>query len=156
MKAEGGALIYVVLAVISLIVSAIGKSKKKVGPPVTSKPASEEPAVPHKEPQTTWQKELEDIFGKVLTEPEVVVEKRQYEEPKPVIKPKIEPQVSVAEQRSVYMDAKKTISSEQKNAELSKSTHVDENEHEIAGINLEEFELNKAIIYSEVLHRKYF
>ena len=99
---------------------------------------------------------MEDIFGKVLTEPEVVVDKRQYEEPKPVIKPKIEPQVSVAEQRSVYMDAKKTISSEQKNAELSKSTHVDENEHEIAGINLEEFELNKAIIYSEVLHRKYF
>jgi len=156
MKAEGGALIYVVLAVISLIVSAIGKSKKKVGPPVTSKPASEEPAVPHKEPQTTWQKELEDIFGKVLTEPEVVVEKRQYEEPKPVLKPKIEPQVSLANERTSYQDSKKTVSSEPKKTEPTQSIHVDEGEHEVAGINLEEFELNKAIIYSEVLHRKYF
>ena len=160
MKADGGggALVYVILAVISLIVSAIGKNKNKVSRPVAPRPETAEPEHQPQQPATTWQKELEDIFGKVLTEPEVVVDKprpqdtfSQTEVKKEVPK---ETMSSNVYELNKYAASKKANAEEAKKAEHSGAIHVLEEEHE-NHFHIEEFELQKAVIYAEVLNRKY-
>jgi len=156
MKADGGALIYIVLAVISLIVSAVAKNKKKEMQTTSSKPTSSEPAEPKQPQQTTWQRELEDIFGKVLTQPEVVVERQEYAEPKPVVKKEVKANAMSEEGLKGSSNSISAVNSDQIISETPSAFHIEEEEHEFAGINFDDFELNKAVIYSEVLNRKYF
>jgi hypothetical protein len=159
MKADGGALLYIVIAVVSLIISAIGKNKKREMPPVSSEHSSDETEAPRQAPQPTWQKELEDIFGKVLDEPEVA-EKHQYEVPKPAEMPKhknanqqVDPTIAALNK---YAESKQASREDKKADNNSHVMAPIEEEHETTVFNPEEFELSKAVIYSEVLNRKYF
>jgi len=158
MKADGGALIYVILAIISIIVSVIGKNKNKrvTQGPSAPQPVTEEPS--EDKPRPSWQKELEDIFGNVINEPEVIVRKTPPRESKP-----FEPITTEIVTGSIGSKTKE----EGKYIETSKTGPIDsttihtgsihlEEEHEPATVTLEEFELSKAVIYSEILNRKYF
>jgi len=159
MKADGGALVYIILAVIAAVVNAVVKSKKKDSS-IAPKPSPTGTPAPRHEPQATWQKELEDIFGNVLKEPEPVTKSQKQEEVNPFSSSKQEtkniPQASITQEWNKYAELKKSAGSESKTAIKSEPLHVIEEEHELAEFHIEDFELNKAIIYSEVLNRKYF
>jgi hypothetical protein len=155
MKADGGALLYIIIGIISLIVSAISKSKKKAARPYAPEYSKEETPHPQPEPQATWQKELEDIFGKVFDEPEVVETKPQYNQPTKaeVIDEPISPYV---EALNKYAQTKQGASAEPKIYDPIKEPVYAEEETELASIHLNRSELSKAIIYSEIINRKYF
>lgn len=157
MKADGGALIYIIIAVVVAIVNAITKSKKKEIPSAPSKPYYEENPEPQKAPQTTWQKELEDIFGE-LPKPEVVVEKPIFEPPKPKTEPQVEVKTepSMVDQWNKYNEPEKLAEPELIPMEIAEHIHKTYNEPEPTLKDFEEFDLRKAVIYSEVINRKYF
>jgi hypothetical protein len=157
MKADGGALIYIIIAVVVAIVNAVTKSKKKEITPAPSKPYHEENPEPQKTPQTTWQKELEDIFGE-LPKPEVVIEKPAYEAPEPKTKPEpeIKAEPSMVDQWNKYQASNKMAEPELIPMEIDEHVHKSYSEPEPLPLDLEEFELRKAVIYSEVINRKYF
>lgn len=140
----GGALVYIILAVISLIVSAVSKSQNKKMPqaPTAPQPQQQEP-IPA-EPQPTWQRELEDIFGKVLTQPE--------RKPEPVAVP-VETVDSRVSEWNKYAQARES-KPEEVNTKSSPEVIEEEEHHELA--LAEDFDLRRAVVYSEVLNRKYF
>lgn len=151
----GGALVYIVLAVISLVVSAIGKSKKKGIPEVpTSRGPAQQEDKPV-EPQTTWQRELEDIFGKVLSEPEVSSEAPKHgpfsPSKKEAFPETLDPKVSELNKYAQSIDKKAEEARSDKHSEL-----IAEEELHYSAALFEDFELSKAIVYAEVINRKYF
>lgn len=149
MKADGGALVYIILAIISLIVSAVGRNRNKGRRPI---PSSSEIPESEPQPQHTWQKELEDIFGTGRTvnpEPETQVSESDetqsgLEEMPPYVK-ELNKYAASATNNEIEAQSNPTTASFQ-----------NEEEHESVGISLEDFELRKAIVYAEVLNRKYF
>jgi cell division protein FtsN len=165
MKADGGTLLYIILAVISLIVSVIRQSnKKKAGIPVppSSSPDKEEN---QPNPQSTWQKELEDIFGKRFSVPEEKGEVTTYEEVEKQKAP--EREISYSQEIIDVQEAKEklertyageTITNEQSHMSSIYSYKPNDllEDYALEPVVSEEFELRKAIIYSEVLNRKYF
>ena len=155
-KADGGgALIYIILAVISLIVSAIGKSKSKgthQAPPAPG--PSEQETKPH-EPEVTWQKELEDIFGKVFTEPEVSTqipknESAPVSSKKEVLSENVDTKVAELNKYAKFKEAKVEEDKPTKHLE------VIEEEERSPLASVEDFDLSMAVVYTEVLNRKYF
>jgi len=147
MKADGGALVYIIIAVVSLVIRAISKNKNKEHPPVSSVPEVHNPESEQRKPQNTWQKELEDIFsaGTQDRKPEV-------------IKVKQEPDEVSAQVRELnkYANFRRTAVTEGKGQHVESVFFHEDEEHEASDVNLEEFELRKAVIYAEVLNRKYF
>ena len=139
MKAEGGSLIYIIISIVFLIFSAYQKNKKKVG-----QPTSEPNEAPETNPQPSWQKELEDIFGPV-NEPEVVIA----EQPRPVDIIQHQPVKEVKAFVPEKLQEKPTN-------QLHRQMIAVEEEHELAVIDIDEFELGRAVVYTEILNRKYF
>lgn len=138
----GGALVYIILAVISLIVSAVSKSQHKKMPQGPATPQPQQPEPIPAEPQPTWQQELEDIFGKVFTEPE--------RKPEPAPVETVDNRVA---EWNKYAQAR-----ESKPEDTHINAHlevIDEEEHHEMAM-AEEFDLQRAVVYSEVLNRKYF
>jgi hypothetical protein len=165
MKADGGTLLYIALAVISLIVSAVRQNnKKKAVMPVPPRPKPDmEESQP--DPPATWQKELEDIFGKVFVQPE---EKKDAGTNEKVEHPKAPDTVMSDSQEIIEVQeaqeelagtlAGKTTTS---GKPLKKPVYADVpvnflEDNALGTVVSEEFELRRAIIYSEVLNRKYF
>lgn len=154
-KADGGALVYIILAVISLIVSAIGKSKSKGVPQISTEPRHSEQKAEPVDSQTTWQKELEDIFGKVIPVPEVkqeVLPKTKESGEQKGISTEIT-SMNVAERNLTAPSMKAGV--EIHRPETHPEPLVVEDEHETL-VSAEEFDLSRAVVYSEVLNRKYF
>lgn len=148
MKADGGALVYIILAVISLIVSAVGKNKNKEHRPASSGHDVPKPDTEQGRPQNTWQKELEDLFGGNTDsrKPEVIEVKQEQDELSTRVR-----------ELNKYADSRQAAGTDEKGQIQSKSVFFyEDEEHEASDVNLEEFELRKAVIYAEVLNRKYF
>lgn len=154
MKADGGALVYIILAVISLIVSAVSKNKNKQDRPVTTTPRESHPEVDPKEPQTTWQKELEEIFGYGTKRPQQAdeVDKQRTEKAR-VQQEEISPYVS---QLNRYAETHKSEVNTVESSVYVDALSTDEEEYESFVLNAEDFDLRKAVVYAEVLNRKYF
>lgn len=164
MKADGGALFYIIIAVLSLIVSAISKSNKKTaGKPVISNAPEEET---EEVPQNPWEKELQEIFGK--KEPAASVpEKRLVRENGEPNRDRV-PEITGTQKAMYAQEAEEElknyrgeISIEQpavrsvSEDEIRSSKHAPEEEEPVFSSGFEEFDLRKAIIYNEVLNRKY-
>jgi hypothetical protein len=130
-KSESNSLVYIIISIILLVISTIGKNKNKKHTPLPSE------GVPT--PQTSWSKELEDIFGKIAEE-KPIDPKDTHEKEKPV---------EEIQKRKVTPKPASDI-----------AFHVLNNEHEELFseriIPIDEHEMRKAIIYSEILNRKYF
>jgi hypothetical protein len=156
MKADGGALVYIVLAIVSIIVSAIGKNKRKGIPQVPMNPKPAEQEAKPVEPQATWQKELEDIFGKAFSEPEMVSESPKNETVHTLEKKEVlaeVPDAKVTEWNN-YLQSKKTVV-EEPGPFADVEIYTLEEEHSPL-VSFGDFELSKAVVYAEVLNRKYF
>jgi len=150
MKAEGGGLIYIIISIVFLIISAYQKNKKKREQAAHPAEGGEEST----HPTPGWQKELEDIFGPVDPVPEVVsVPSTRYDDNKPVA-------TTIAEHERVErITPKEGKIATNTDHRIMKDFPADltvQEGHEIANIDLDEFELEKAVIYSEILNRKYF
>ena len=174
MKADGGSLVYIILSLLFIIISAIGKNSKKQAQQNQSQgrqPSQGKPS-PMDEPQPmpqrgNWPKELEEIFGNVFTE--------NYET-EPEEKPEsIPPKEVIPEPRQTYFtyDNIPPVIESQENIEvISDTPHLTKEEEESLleselqfdvetdarnlRFNLENFDLQKAVIYSEIINRKYF
>jgi hypothetical protein len=150
-KAGVSPIVYIIIAVIAMIVNAINKSKKQtVLPPKTSPDAENE----HPKPQPSWQKELEDIFGKVLEEkPEVIMEKPKVHET--IAETSVKSDQSISKSKEVAYSS--NLMSETNAPEEHSLSHIYESiEYEESIIDLEHIELKKVVIYSEIMNRKYF
>jgi hypothetical protein len=150
-KAESHSLIYIVISIILLIISSIGKNRNKKQ---LATPPSEE-GVPS--PPTTWQQELEDVFTKISGEEPVhgntnPKQEQVKTETQTLTFPYIEPKPSPANVNQPTVTPFKESFS---NAGLSFTSRQEEN-LSVRGIDMDENELRKAIIYSEIINRKYF
>jgi len=156
MKADGGTLVYILIGLISVIISAVEKNRKKKlasQQAPAKRPASET----QEQPQPSWQKELEDIFGKSFEAPQPEINDKKQEAPaytaetKPVIYPQKKQQVEHWEKSNASIPAvEKSTPITVKNL-----TTVEDN-NEFAYVDFENFDARKAIIYTEVFNRKYF
>jgi hypothetical protein len=168
MKADsGGTLIYIIISIVLLIISSLGKSRKK---PATPPTPDQEPEytdeIPSPKPQQTteWPKELEDIFGKMFdVEPPKPEEKpTSYEEAyKPETYPSFDKyqfnkdqSLEVIEEENQSLEVIHSNETEYISPIASIETEVEEKDERI--FVPEEFEIDKALIYSAIINRKYF
>jgi hypothetical protein len=135
MKFDIGTIFYIVLIVGSVIFSAIKKNQKKHKEVIDS----DEEAT-SETPQPTWQRELTDILG-MPTEP-------PKQKPIPVVEP-----VSVVKPRPP--EPVKTVPSAVPFQHNPAPVLHEDDEH-IGHSYVEEFDPERAVIYSEILNRKYF
>jgi hypothetical protein len=161
MKADGGTLLYILIGLISVIISAVEKNRKKKAA-ANRIPAN--PSVPAPEPHTSsrpeWQKELEDIFGKPFEDSRTEADNKRQEEP---VMPRAEPVLIPAPEkvrrprehweRATSPVLSTEIISPVVKPEAQKSTEEDD---QLITVDSEYFDLRKAVIYNEVLNRKYF
>lgn len=141
---------YIVISVIFIIISALGKNKKKqeASVPPRKKPEydSGEP-----EPKTTWPKSFEDILTEVLEVPktkEVIFRNEAPyvdETPSPVKEP---------EKKPIKIQEEKKLQEGDRNPKTA--PEPEEKEVFYPRFNVEEMDLRQGIIYSEILNRKYF
>jgi hypothetical protein len=161
MKADGGTLVYILIGLISVVISAVEKNRKKKLA-ASSRPASSgHPASETQEPpQPSWQKELEDIFGKSFDVPEPEANDRKQETPAstPQSEPKIYPNPKKVSQAEHWEKENAPMEPVMKSdvTLLSKNQASTNDETEFALVDFEQFDLRKAVIYNEVLNRKYF
>lgn len=170
MKADGGALVYILIAIISLVVSAISKNNekkaKRPAPPVNDAPEWEEVPQPQaSRPKTTWHQEFEEIFGEVT--------KPVYKEYSPEeIKPEFdkEPEYLGSQESIIANEAEEeikpgyvgeAITENESSVYFHQHSGIiesleEEQEMELQPVAREDFDLRKAVIYSEVINRKYF
>jgi hypothetical protein len=159
MKADSSSLLYIIISIVLLIISAVGKANKKAA----QKPQVRPPAPsPMDEPVPTGlPREFEEIFGKIfqeerpkVPEPEVVFEEAESLET-------IVPQNYNEEAESLEVIEEEAQSLEDLNIDENlpvkriESVLLDEQREQKNEI-LEGFEMRKAIIYAEILNRKYF
>jgi hypothetical protein len=169
MKADSGSLVYIIISIALLIISSLGKKKKPVNPPTTDYEPDYEPQPQAPRPQQTseWPKDLEDVFSKMF----------DVETPKPAEKPqpyeeeyKPETTYSSYESYTPENESLETIKDETESLEVVKPNEVDyaksdytfvsEKEYEIeeeeSAFALETLEVEKAVVYAEIINRKYF
>lgn len=169
MKADSGSLVYIIISIALLIISSLGKKKKPVNPPTTDyEPDYEpQPQAPRPQPTNEWPKDLEDIFGKMF----------DVETPKPAEKPqsyeeeyKPEPTYSSYENYTPENESLEVIKEETESLEVIKpneteyiksdniiaSETVYDVEDEEPAFALETLEVEKAVVYAEIINRKYF
>jgi hypothetical protein len=169
MKADsGGSLIYIIVSIALLIISAMGKSKKK---PVNQPMPEEEPdytdrqPIPPSQQTPEWPKELEDIFGKMFDpeQPKPEEKPKSYEgEYKPETYPSFDnyqfnkdQSLEVIEEENQSLETIKAVETEEYISPIN--TVETEVKSEVDRVFvLEEFEIDKAVIYSEIINRKYF
>lgn len=177
MEDSVGTIFYIIIMVIVLAASILKKRKRKVQKPATVPGTS--PDEPHSKPSAG--QKTESLLSKFLKDqfPETAQEedfREIYEEEvkEPVIEKHVKPvepvQSKHEEGQSVFAyDDPSTTKIETglyKNLETSKYQIVDDSVHSSAykdfikeneiGKIIEEFDLKKAIIYSEILNPKYF
>ena len=148
MKAESNSLIYIIISIVLLIVSAIRKNKNKnQSAPL---PTSEDSP----QPQAPWQRELENVFGKLIGE-EPQIEKTHPQ--RELLTVEKEPVKTLQFEMSPIQSNFQDVSSQP----FQKLSVISINNRQDGGyfngiINLDENEIRKAIIYSEIINRKYF
>jgi len=150
MKAGSDTLLYIIISVVLLVISSLNKNKKKKA--ISSEESEkDQPGMPtHGNP---WEKELEDIFGKVLGQEPEVVQKSE---------PKLQPVIQSAETKNEPIQSKQPQNQFQKVALSPEVSHPSpsfvyhEEEPEERHIELNGPDLEKAVIYAEILNRKYF
>jgi hypothetical protein len=167
MKADSGSLVYILISVALLIISSLGKKKKPVNPPAKDYTPEYEPETQVPTPRQTheWPKDLEDVFGKMF----------DVEIPKPAEKPQTYEKETVPETPYFTYDSYKpenesleVIADENQTLETIKSNEyerlsssllreevVEEKEEEPA-FAFDGSDLEKAVIYAEIVNRKYF
>jgi hypothetical protein len=150
-KAESHSLIYIVISIILLIISSIGKNRNKKQ---LATPPSEE-GVPA--PPTTWQQELEDVFTKMSgEEPAYGKTTPKQEQVKfETLTTKVSDIETKPSQANVNQTTAAPFRESVSNAGLSFTSRQEEN-LSVRNIDMDENEIRKAIIYSEIINRKYF
>lgn len=168
MKADSGSLVYIIISIALLIISSLGKKKKPVNPPTTDYEPDYEPQTPRPQQTNEWPKDLEDVFGKMF----------DVETPKPAEKPQsyeeeYKPETTYSSYESYVPsnESLETIKDETESLEVVKPneteyvksdyTFVSEKEYEIGeeeepAFALETLEVEKAVVYAEIINRKYF
>jgi hypothetical protein len=153
MKAEAGSWFYIILSIAFIIISALGKNKKKV---TASPQPLNEPAPSHKE-EKKWPKTLEEILSEVLDVPksqEVIIAKEEI----PVITQKAENSSNKNYEQEVpkheiSIPEKKTTTTK---PETNSEPKLKPNEIPVTVKFERDFDLREGIIYAEILNRKYF
>ncbi len=148
MKAESSSLVYIIISVVLLIVSAIRKNKNKNQ--TAPRPISEDSPTP----QAPWQRELENVFGKIIGE-----------------EPEIEKTITQRELLTIEKEPVNTLQFEMspiqsnfqdgstkpfQNLSVNSVNNKQDGGYLKGIIELDENEIRKAIIYSEIINRKYF
>lgn len=167
MKADSGSWIYIVLSVLFLIISAIGKNKKKAE--TASGPVGEELDTSQPNPEKAWPRNFEEVLTDVFDLPKQ--KEVSYEKP---------PSRNIYSER--YEKPVETIDEEE--AQSLETTEIEKFSYETPVVPNEyvkpqyqsmvvksedklpktletvfesgEFNLKKGIIYAEILNRKYF
>ena len=154
MKIEISTLVYVLVGLGSLIFSAYSNHKKR-------EHQGSQPTIPAEVdeiPRSSWERELEEILG-VPSEPKVlsdVLEPIPDMEAHKDDEKELNPRMTVdtmAEQKS---DSKTSQLAESASISDRRELILEGEEPVSAHIYLEDFQIERAIIYSEVLNRKYF
>lgn len=160
-KAESGSLLYIIISIIVLIVSAFSKKNQKEG-----KNWSDDPQH-HPHPQETaneppWAKEWGDIFGKVLqNEP---YPQKTEKPPAPLYHEDTAERIKTEDHLSEQeREKEKRKVAHQHNSKITTKDHNNHvamlwDEEEASGsiFHPEEFELERAVIYNAILEPKYF
>jgi len=148
MKAESNSLLYIIISVVLLIVSAIRKNKNKNQS--APQPSSEE--IPN--PQAPWQRELENVFGKIIgEEPE---NEKTYPQ-KELLNTEREPVKTLKFEMSPIQSNFQDIASKPfQDLSVNSVSNLHSEGFSRGIIELDENEIRKAIIYSEIINRKYF
>lgn len=166
-KADSSPILYIIISVVLMIISALGKSKKKVQ---QHSPSHNDQASPERHtpvPKPSWQQELEEIFGNVLEEtttkvpesplheeqrkPETVVSENSWTSESQGLESEISDagsEINEAESLEVIMEETKI--------QQQHVIQIVQDEEENKGTELEGIDLEKAVIYSEIINRKYF
>ncbi|MDP4209580.1 MAG: hypothetical protein Q8928_12275 [Bacteroidota bacterium] len=139
MKADSSTLVYIIISVVLLVVSAFNKNKKKTSSDEQGGGLPEN--IPRANP---WEKELEDIFGKVLGQEPEPVPKREFV-PEPVT------QSEALKNEPPRLKQPQTVVPHSSSSFIYNDEEPEERRIELSG---QEFE--KAVIYAEILNRKYF
>lgn len=145
MKADTGGWFYIVLSIAFIIISALGKNKKKT---TASLPPIKEPVPAHPE-EKKWPRTLEDILSEVLDIPkpqEVVIANK---EPVPLESNAKNLPVEVLNPTAPKQEV--TPIPERKVEPIYKDS-----ESAIPAFFENGLDLRQGIIYSEILNRKYF
>lgn len=170
MKAESGSLVYIIISIALLIISSLGKKKKQVNPPTTDYEPDydQHPQAPRPQQTSEWPKDLEDVFGKMF----------DVETPKPAEKPysyeeeyKPETTYSSYENYIPENESLEIIKEESDSLEILKPNEADyvvgkkyefesEMEYDLdleePAFAIDEIEVEKAVVYAEIINRKYF
>lgn len=156
MKAESGSWFYIILSIVFLIISAIGKNKKKTASPSPVNDDYEpEASVPT---ERKWTKSFEDILTEVMDLPQ---QQEVINRPgKEVVENKVKEEADSLEvviDESFTYDAPENIKMG-KTAKLAPVFNLNASEKEIDEPVFKEgeFDIRQGIIYAEILNRKYF
>ncbi len=151
MEAESNSLLYIIISIILLIISTVGKNKNK------QKTIPQQTANEPQPTQAPWQKELEDVFGE-LTGMKPANDKKypkheQWEyEPEPIKTQAFEPILVSNELQKDFINPIESIPTGNVNTiNITKNEYVSDRY-----LFMDENEMRKAVIYSEILNRKYF
>lgn len=171
MKADSGSLVYIIISIALLIISSLGKKKKPVNPPTTDYEPDYEPQAPRPQQASEWPKDLEDVFGKMF---DVEIPKPA-EAPKPVEKAQTYKEESVPESPYFSYETYKpdnesleVIANENQTLETISANEyeqvkssllrdgIDEEQEEEPAFAFDGSDLEKAVIYAEIINRKHF
>lgn len=147
MKAESSNLVYIIISVVLLIVSAIRKNKNKNQ--TAQRPVEDSPT-----PQAPWQRELENVFGKIIgEEPEI---EKTYPQRELLTTEKEPVKTLQFEMSPIYSNFQDGSLKPFENLSVISVSNQQDGGYLKGIIELDENEIRKAIIYSEIINRKYF
>lgn len=166
MKADAGNWLYIILSIVFIVLSLIGKDKKKAT--TSTRPLNDDYEIPDHTPERKWPKNLEDVLSDVLElprQPQTVVETPQRSYRDDILEKTsnsyekigeeaqsletIEPEVFTYDSPEEIAKTK----SSQRIAEVKTPEKAEKAEYEPV---FDQFDLKQGIIYAEILNRKYF
>lgn len=161
MKADSSALVYIIISIALLIISSIGKAKKQAGERPPARPPSRPPSPMDEPVPTGLPREFEEIFGKIFTqeqqpvpEQEIVYDNEEEFETSEIPQ-NYNPQYESLETITEEAESLESINITEEPVASVNYTGIQE-EQEYDNTYIQDIDLEKAIIYSEIINRKYF